>query len=305
MGRHHALNIKNQKMAKIKDIEMSQAGHVEIPTTIVDNSFAFEQPVANETKYTIYKLVNTSRKGRVYIDGIDDDILNPKTGKRERVWLLAGASSIWSTDLVEQLKDKSWLRNNRRSLEFEGGILRVPDWDERALEFIKVCRHFIDNPHRRTGSRMEFFEYNPQKQQQALLKKEMLELDMAIAVKEMAIEKVRKLASFMGVIFYDDLGEPKTDDGIRRELMLVAKRAPENFQKHLESREVEISYLVKKAITSNKIDLGSGTGNAIWARNGGLIGKIPLSRKPHEYLTELAMTNSEEGRTFLEQLQMA
>lgn len=292
-------------MAKLKDVEMSQSGHTDIPVSAYqEQSFIPEPPSTVEVKYTIFKLVDTKKKGRVYIDGIDDDILNPTTGKRERIWLLSGSSSIWSTDLVEQLKDKSWVRNNRRSLQFEGGILRVPHWDERALEFIRECRHFTDNPKRRSGSRFEFFEYNPKKQQELLLKKEELELDMAIAVKEMPIEKVKKLASFFGVLFNDELGEPKGDDGIRRELMLVAKRQPENFQKHLESKEVEIAYMVRKAITSNKIDLGGGNGNAIWAKNGGLIGKIPLSRKAHEYLVELAMTNSEEGRTFLEQLQM-
>lgn len=291
-------------MAKLADVQMSQGGLSESASIQQEiSNIAVKDAKAPESQYVIYKLVNTNRKGRVYVDGIDDDILNPKTGKRERIWLLSGSSSIWSTDLVEQLKDKDWVRNNRRSIIFEGGIVRVPKWDERQLEFIKNCRHLIDNPSRRTGSKFEFFEYNPKKQQEAALKKEMLELDMAMAVKDMDITKVKKLASFFGVIFYDELGEPKSDEGIRRELMLVAKRNPENFQKHLESKEVEIAYLVKKAIIDNKIDLGGNNGNAIWAKNNGLIGKIPLSRKPHEYLVELAMTNSEEGRTFLDQLQ--
>jgi hypothetical protein len=291
-------------MAKLSDVQMSQGGQPEaIAIQQEISNIAVQESKSPESEYVIYKLVDTKRKGRVHIDGIDDDIFNPKTGKRERIWLLSGSSSIWSTDLVEQLKDKDWLRNNRRSIIFEGGIVRVPKWDERQLEFIKVCRHLIDNPSRRTGSKFEFFEYNPKKQQEAALAKEMLELDMAFAVKDMEMGKVKKLASFFGIVFYDELGEPKVDEGIRRELMLVAKRDPIHFKKHLESKEVEIAYLVKKAIIDNKIDLGGGNGNAIWAKNGGLIGKIPLSRKPHEYLIELAMTNSEEGRVFLEQLQ--
>ena len=264
-------------------------------------NLAFENG-EKETTMIIFKLVDTSRKGRVYIDGIDDDIINPVTKKRERIWLIAGTSSIWSTDLVEQLKDKDFIRTNRRSLQFEAGILRVPSWDDRQLEFIRSCRHFIDNPSRRTGSKHEFFEYNPAKQQEAALEKEMLEIDMAIEASKMEIGQARKLASFFGIIFYDDLGQPKTDDGIRRELMLFAKRDPKRFKQNLKSKEVDIAFLVKRAIIENKIDLGGVTGNVIWA-NGGSIAKMPKGRKAQEYLTELAMTNSDDGKAFLEQLQ--
>jgi len=41
----------------------------------------------------------------------------------------------------------------------------------------------------------------------------------------------------------------------------------------------------------------------IWAGGGGHIGKIPAGRKPVEYLTELAMTNSNEGKQFKQQLE--
>lgn len=293
-------------MAKLKDIQMSMSADAYSEEKDISQEIAnIAMNDANKLKdeYVIYKLVNTNKKGRLYIDGIDDDILNPNTGKRERIWLLSGSSSIWSTDLVEQLKDKDYVRNNRRSLQFESGILRVPTWDERALEFIRNCRHLIDNPNRRTGSKFEFFEYNPAKQQAEALKREMLEIDMAIAAKEMPIERARKMASFFGIVFYDELGQPKTDDGIRRELMLFAKKDPKKFQSALDSKEVEISYLVKRAILDAKIDVGGVDGNVKWA-NGGFIAKVPSSQKKdiHKYLVELAMTNNAEGREFMEQL---
>jgi len=40
----------------------------------------------------------------------------------------------------------------------------------------------------------------------------------------------------------------------------------------------------------------------LWAGGKGFIAKIPVGRKPYEYLTELAMTNSDEGRAFKEGL---
>lgn len=263
---------------------------------------ARENAVEPENKWIIYKMVNTKIKGRVYIDGIDDNVLNPVTKKRERIWLIAGASSIWSSELTEQLKDRDWVSQFRRSLQFEGGILRVQSTDDRVIEFISHCRHFIDNPSRRSGSKHEFFEYNPAKQQEAALAKEMLEIEMAIKASQMDILQVRKMASFFGIIFFDELGQPKGDDGIRRELMIFAKRDPKRFQSNLESKEVEIAYLVRKAIIDAKIDLGGTGGNVQWA-NGGRIAKMPATRKAQEFLTELAMQNTDDGKAFLEQLQ--
>jgi hypothetical protein len=292
-------------MAKKSDVDFSN--QVEQPsdssiTQMEISTLAVQDAVQPEAGYVIYKLVNTKRNGRVYIDGIDD-VPNPKkNGRMERIWLLSGADSIWQSDLTELLKDKDYVRNNRRSLLFEAGICRVPTWDTLALEFVNHCRHLIDNPSRRTGSKFEFFEYNPKKQQEAALKKEMLELDMAIEAREMKEDKMRKIASYLGILFYDELGQPKTADGLRRELMLAAKRDPIRFQKCLDSKEVEVAYNVRKAIVDNKIDTTNGR-EAKWA-NGGTICSIPRDRKPLEYLTELALTNSQEGKDFLDQLQL-
>jgi len=295
-------------MATIKDVQLSMSGNKQQEDNSLSageqmSQIAMSESTKIESEYIIYKLVDTKRKGRINIDGIDDDVLNPQTKKRERIWLLSGTSSIWSTELTEQLKDKDFVRNNRRSLCFESGILRVPKWDERLVEFIKVCRHLIDNPSRRTGSKFEFFEYNPAKQQEAALAKELLEMDMAIEASKMAIDKARKLASFFGIVFYDELGQPKTDDGIRRELMLFAKREPVKFKNNLDSKEVEIAYLVKKAIIEAKIDLGGASGSVSWAETGALIGKIPASRNAQQYLVELAMQSTDDGIRFKEQLQ--
>lgn len=287
-------------MATLQDVNLSQEG-AQPQEENVQQLLGSDYHEAKRG-YKIFKLVNNKKKGRVYIDGIDDAVMNPKTKKRERIWLLNGVDSIWQSDLVEILKNKDFLNQNRRSLQFEGGIMRVPEWDDNTLEFIKHCRHFVENKDRRSGSKYEFFEYNPQKQQEAQLKKEMLEVEMTIEASKLAADKVRKLASFVGVIFFDDLGQPKTDDGLKRELMLYAKRQPEKFKELLDSKEVDVAFLVKKAILDAKIDIGGTDGNAKWANSGGLIAKIPHGRKAQEYLTELALTNSEEGKSFLERL---
>jgi hypothetical protein len=86
--------------------------------------------------------------------------------------------------------------------------------------------------------------------------------------------------------------------------MLYAKRNPKQFQDLVnnKSKEVEINYLIRKAIIQAKIDIASKPGRAFWSNGGGLIGVIPTSRQPLEYLTELALTNTEEGRQFQQQV---
>ena len=294
------------KAAGIGDVHLSQSQQVNQTQDQVlweqglsDIAKADSDTVASE--YKIYKLVDTKRNAPVNIDGIDD-VINPKTKRPERIWLLSGVDSIWQTDLVEILKDKNFVSQNRRSLRFEGKILRIPVWDKLAIEFADACRHNIGNPNRKTGSKLEFFEYDPQKQAKAALDKEMLELDMAILAKETPAETMMKHASFLGIQMIDELGRPKTQDGVRREYILAAKRNPQQFKQTVNSKEVEAHFMIKKCILDSKIDLGKENNNAYWSNSGGIICKIPTNRKPLEYLTEFALTNSREGQEFLDNL---
>jgi len=296
-------------MAKLKDVETSMQGESQVQDLGFSNleevtrMAVVDNPPTTETKYHIFKLVDTNKKGGVYIPNIDD-VVNPKTGKEERIRLLSGVNSIWIKDQKDV--DQDYVRQNAKSLSFPRGAkcLRIPDWDTTSLEFARICRHNIGNPNRKSGSKFEFFEYDPTKQAKEALEKESLEIDMAIIARELDEVSLRKYISFLKIAVADELGELKTIDSLRKELMLYAKRNPFNFKDLIsnKSKEVEINYLVKKGILSAKIDVGSQPGRAFWSSGGGLIGVIPSQRQPLDYLTELALTNSEEGRTFQKQL---
>ena len=292
-----------KKSASINDVFLSQ-------TEVKPEPSLWEQGLSEiakadsstpDAEYKIYKLVDTKRNGNVNIDGINDSY-NPNTKRVERMWLIAGADGVWQSELTELLKDKSYVSQNRRSLKFEGKILRIPMWDTNAIYFADHCSHNIGNPNRRTGSKLEFFEYDPQKQARAALDKEMLELDMAILAKETPTEVMMKHANFLGIQMIDELGRPKTEDGIRREYMLAAKRNPQQFKQTVNSKEVEVHFMIKKCVLDAKIDIGKENNNAYWANNGGIICKIPANRKTLEYLLEFALTNSREGHDFLDNL---
>jgi hypothetical protein len=262
----------------------------------------YEKQENTGVRYSIFKLVSNTRKGGVHVPGIDD-VINPQTGKMERVRLLSGVDTIW----LKEQKDVTpeYARNNLRSLSFLRGtkILRIPEWDTTALEFARITRHNIGSPSNKTGSHFEFYEYNPAREQEEMLKREELEIEMAILAKGMDAEKMRKHAAFLGLRLVDELGMPKTDDGIRREYIIYAKRQPDYFQRTVESREVEYAWLIKRAIIDAKIEIGREPGRVYWANGGGLIGSHTKTENPEKYLINLALTNSEEGRIFKERLQ--
>lgn len=288
-------------MSNLAAIQASQLGAD--PAISLDSSFVptFEMAVVPQQN-VVFKLKH-KKKGRHYIDGINNNVVNPTTKKRERIYLIRGADSIWQSDLVELLKDKDYISKNRVSLCFEDSILRIPINEERMLEFARANNNNMKVSNRMANGKHDFYEYDPVAEQKERHGKQMLKLKMVVKANEMPVEKMKKLASFLGVMPVDDLGMAKTDDGIRSELMIKADNDPITFEKYIDSQEVEISYMVKRSIIDNKIDLGGQQGNAIWSGGKGFIAKIPANRKAYEYLTEFAMTNSNEGRAFKEQLQ--
>lgn len=295
-------------MARLKDVQFSLEGETTAPELSLQQEeismYAVQDaPKQESEKYHIFKLVDTKKKGGTYIPNIDD-VINPATGREERMRLLVGVDSIWIKD--QKALDADYIRQNAKSLSFPRGakILRIPDWDKTSLEFARLCRHNIGSPNRKTGSKFEFFEYDPAKQAAEALERESLEIDMAIIARQLDETSLRKYISFLNIRMHDDIGELKTIDSLRKELMLYAKRNPKQFQDLVnnKSKEVEINYLIRKAIIQAKIDIASKPGRAFWSNGGGLIGVIPTSRQPLEYLTELALTNTEEGRQFQQQV---
>lgn len=289
--------------ASLKDVQLSQSGEAQTQQQ-TESSFSFPTNTNPENvvapMYVIFRLVKKQR--RLRIDGICDNVLNPKTKKRERIWLLRGADSIWQSELTELLKDKEYRNSNRLSLLFEDGVCRIPVIEQRMLEYARVNTHNVGQ--NRSGSgKYDYYEYDAGEEQKFRLAKQMLKINTVLKIKDMAAEPMKKLASFLSISFVDDLGQAKGDDGVRTELMLKADTQPETVNKYIDSKEVEVAFMVKRAIIDAKIDLTGQQGNALWAGGQGFIAKIPATRKAYEYLTELAMTNSVEGKAFLEQLQ--
>jgi|SRR6185503_1581087 len=266
-----------------------------------------EEKAQPKTDYNvIFKLVKP-KKGRTWLDNCCDNVKNPKTGKSERIWLLNGAHSIWDSEIENILKDKDRYNRARRGMDiiFVDGVCRIKSSDERFLEFMRVHKKNVGKARAGAGN-LDFYEYSPADEQQERHKKQLLKVQMVLKAGEMDCSENgigRKLAAFLGIKMTDqEIGIPKEPQEIQTELMLKADTDPVTFQKYVDSKEVEIAWMVRKAIVENKIDLGGESKSVTWSNGKGFITKIPSTRKPYEYLSELAMTNSDEGRRFLEQL---
>lgn len=291
-------------MAKLSDVQYSLSGESKDfgqteGEKVVINEIREVTPAG--VRFHIFKLVSNTRKGGVHVPGIDD-VINPKTGKMERIRLLTGVDTIWLKEQKDVTPD--YAKMNQRNLSFVRGtkILRIPDYDHTALEFARLTRHNIGSPANKTGSHFEFYEYNPEREQQELLRKEELEIKMAILAQGMPADKMKKHAAFLGIRLIDDLGLPKSEDGLRREYMIYAKRNPEYFERTVESKEVELAWMVKRAILDSKLEIGREPGKVYWANGGGFVAAIPRNENVEKYLVELALTNTEEGREFKDRL---
>ena len=296
-------------MATLKNYNYSIQGEqpelaqqpIDVEKHIVEK-YRKENDPATTTEYHLFKLVGNTRKGSVYIPNIDD-ALNPETKKVERMRLLSGVSSVWIKD--QDKLDPVYIRNNGRSLIFPRGtrILRIPAYDETALFFARNCSHNIGNPNRKTGSRFEFYEYDPAAIEKEQLERESLAIDMAIEARQAKSEDMRKHALFLGISLTNSVGLPKTDEGIRVEYQRYANRNPEYFKQTLGSKEVNISYLVKMAISDSKIEIGREPGKIYWSNGGGLITAIAPKEDPVKALVNLALSNTDERKAFKDQLQ--
>lgn len=295
-------------MAKLADVQHAMTGEqdAERKKPILGSPGMIQYradklPKVDPNGWTVFKLVGGSYKGSVYIDNIDD-VKHPTTGKVERMRLLRGIESIWLKDQKDVTKE--YADKNAVSLKFERGtrIMRVRNTDENVIEFLFRTNLNIGNLDRVKGTKVEIYCYDSAAAEKEAFAKEEFELEMAIQAKQADPAEMRKHAAFLGIRLVTDIGEPKTDDGVRRDYVMYAKRNPEYFKKTFKTEETELAWLVRKAIADTLIDVNTEPGKISWSRGGGIIASIPQSRNAQEYLTELAMTNTKEGREFKEQL---
>lgn len=287
-------------MARLKDIQYASQEEQQDIRQHEESIVAMQQAPESNTGNTfkVYKLSDANKKGGYHMDCVDD-VWNPETKKMERIRLLRGFPSIYMKDQKDL--DEKFINSNRRSLVFEHRILRLPDYDTTAIEFLEKSNANIDNPNKKGTRRLTFFEWNPKRQAEIERQKRTAKVEAIKFATNVSVEDMRKHANYLGISFIDELGFPKSDDALRNDYELYAEAQPNKFMQSAGSKEVEVAFWVKKAILDSKIDITIKPGSAYWA-DGGFICKIPTNSKPNEYLVEFAMLPQDESKAFLEQL---
>jgi hypothetical protein len=295
-------------MSTLKQVENAMNGVVETPLDFISEPVLEETTPQTNVDFVIFKLANSNKDGGVHIPGIDY-VIDPRTITKEKpngngpelIRLVTGAVSIWAKEQKEL--DEKYIKKNIRFITFPRGtrFITVPAWDTMQIEWMRAARHNTKNPHRKTGTKTEYFEYDPNEQAKALLDKEMLEVEMVALASEQPIEKIKPHAFYLGIKFDDEYGIPKPPGRLKAEYMLAAKRDPKRFKETVGSEEVAIQFMIRTAIVDGRIDIAKGDGYAYWA-GGAKICLLPKTEKPLKTLTELAITKNKEGREFKEQL---
>lgn len=292
-------------MARLKTVGLAEANYSQQSeqreTRQQEEAFQAitEAPVATGSNYKIFKLSDTKKNGRYHMEGIDD-VYNPKKDRIERVRLLRGYPSIWVED--QKGLEKSFVEQNRRSLIFDRRVLRVAEYDTEAIEFLSVCNANLDNPHRKGTRKVTFFQWNPQRTAELERAKRVAKVEAIKYASLASDEEMRKHCNFLGISFVDELGMPKSMEALRNDYELYAEAQSNKFMQSAGSKEVEIAYVVKRALIDNKIDTTTKRGSAYWSNGGGFICKIPADKKAANYLVEFAMYPQDESKAFLEQL---
>jgi len=268
----------------------------------------FKSKEKKEKGFVVFKLYNTNRKGGVFIPYIDYAI-DPRTITDEKphgdgpemIRLLRGVPTIWAKEQKNLLPE--YIKKNARYIEFPMGtkFKTIPVHDVTMLEFMRVCRHNVKNENRIAGSKTEFFEYDPNEVAKERLQKEQLEMVAIIKANSVPFEDMKKHAFYLKVSLTNELGLPRNDGQLRPEYMLAAKRNPKLFMETIDSKEVEINFLVRSAIIDNKIDISRKDGHIHWA-NGGLICTCPKKEDAIEVLSQFALSKTKDGDEFLNHL---
>lgn len=286
------------------DIKMSQQGEIkpQLPIEEIMTPSVQAPTLTNvaPAQYVVLKAVNKRRK-KFRIDGRCNNVLNPKTQKYETIYNVRGWSSIWASELVEQLKDKDYMGKNLQSLIFNDAVCRLPIGQPLQIEFAK---HNLNNvgKERNTNGKWDFYVYDVNEESKERLAKENSKIQTIVKVSKLSDERIKVLAGWFKINFSDDIGMPKGVDGLKTELLLLANSNPLLVDKYIDSEEVDLAFAVRNAILDAKIDIGSSQGTAIWADGKGMIGRIPSGTTPYDYLTNLALSPTPEGTEFKKRL---
>jgi hypothetical protein len=254
-------------------------------------------PTDTNRPMIIFKLRNAPN-GKVHIDGIDD-VFDPDTKRMRRIRLIRGATTIWMDE--QEKMDKDFLQKNRISITFvAGNVICDSQKDEFIIKAARLMNGNEGNPNRIPGKKRSWYEWDASAEEKAAFEKELLEAKVVQMAMNQPLEKMKKHALYLRVPITNEMGQIRGEEGIRALYVRAAKADPKKFQETLDSKEVELAYLIRRAIIDAKIEVS--TTGIKWSA-GQSICRLPHGREAVDYLIEFAMLPTDESKSFVERLE--
>lgn len=283
----------------------------------LEDVFIPRPAVSTETvKNVVFKLV-TKGKGDVYLPLYQQNIVRgykkDNDGKEDKaqpildtIRVLKGVYTIWESEQKDIKMDAKSIAKARRSIKFEwmgkDNVALVKSDDVLALEALRILKHNIEVPGHEKGSRFAYYEVNTQRQAEEMAKARQQRREAVRTAEGQKLEQIKKHAIYLGIRLFDEYGQEKVEKALRNEYEDYAEFNYDIFLKTVKSPDVEIAYLISKAISEAKIDISTHKGSAYWP-SGGFICKIPQGQNATKYLTEFALMLGEDSKAFKQQLE--
>ena len=130
---------------------------------------------------------------------------------------------------------------------FEDGVLRVPRTNPVLQEFL----------HYHPGNGTEFYEFDSEKDAQEDVEYLATEIDALIAVRDLTQNDFGKLEAIARVVLAGNVDTMSSAE-IKRDMMLFAKRYPQDFMEVLDDPSLSINNIAFKAISEGYLTFRNG-----------------------------------------------
>lgn len=173
---------------------------------------------------------------------------------------------------------------------FEDGKLKVEATNTILQQFLEL------HPDNVANGGNTFFEYDPSKEAEKDLAKEMDGFKAVAIAIEMPIEDLEAIAR----VLFPTKVDTMTSGELKRDVVMFAKNKPQRFTEVANNSNIKMRNLASKAINLGIIKVSDDNSTVKWGANGKEIIKLPFSQEPIETLAVWMKTD--KGIEFMEAL---
>jgi hypothetical protein len=294
-------NSKNKKMAKATADTISDTEVLQAPQPVKE---PIKVAPLTEVENRIFILSNDKRRGTVSLD-VEEDVIDPETGKVRRMRLLRGAQTIWFDEQPPTVFPQNYVNKNILNLEFNKGVCIIPVNEPQKIKAAELTNRNLATK-KRNGLKAKtkdiyFYEWNPAEQNKKAIEEENDVIKAMQLAMTTPMEEVIPHAQYLNIQFADEQGVALNEQALRAAYIRKAKNDSRKFLDSIQSPTVKLAHMVRKAIDKGLIDLGKQAGAAYWT-DGGFISALPQGRDAVEFLIEFAMIPGEANVMFANQL---